>query len=81
MEADKQSALGCDRITTAPLIFTSLDLKHSIWIVHLGSEVCGHEGIVHGGLLAALLDDSLARTVSMLFALRNVTLPIVQMHV
>jgi len=29
--------------------------------VHVGTGVCGHEGIVHGGLVATLLDESLAR--------------------
>lgn len=30
-------------------------------IFHLGSNVSGHPGIVHGGLLATLLDEGLAR--------------------
>lgn len=29
--------------------------------VHVGRGVCGHEGIVHGGLLATLLDETLGR--------------------
>lgn len=28
---------------------------------HLGSKLCGHQGIIHGGLLATLLDESLCR--------------------
>lgn len=28
---------------------------------HLGPRICGHKGIIHGGLLATLLDESLCR--------------------
>lgn len=28
---------------------------------HVGSRLCGHQGIVHGGLLATLMDESLCR--------------------
>ena len=38
------------------------------WIfIHVGRALCGHEGVVHGGLLATLLDESLARVVGALF--------------
>lgn len=30
--------------------------------VHLGRSLCGHDGIIHGGLLATVLDETLART-------------------
>lgn len=30
--------------------------------VHLGRSLCGHDGIIHGGLLATILDETLART-------------------
>lgn len=30
--------------------------------LHLGRNLCGHDGIVHGGLLATVLDETLART-------------------
>lgn len=29
-------------------------------VVHLGSDLCGHIGIVHGGMIATLLDEILA---------------------
>lgn len=32
-----------------------------IVLYHLGSKLCGHSGIIHGGLLATLLDESLCR--------------------
>jgi len=34
-------------------------------VVHLGRALCGHDGIIHGGLLATVFDESLARNVSL----------------
>lgn len=34
-------------------------------VLHLGRALCGHDGIVHGGLLATVFDETLARNVSM----------------
>jgi acyl-coenzyme A thioesterase PaaI-like protein len=58
--------LGEHKIAVPPLTFTSgtADLDHlpvMISIQHLGLALCGHPGIVHGGLLATLLDEGLAR--------------------
>ena len=47
-----------------PLIRAKKDESESAVFLHLGRGVCGHDGIVHGGLLATLLDETLARTVS-----------------
>ncbi|CEH14897.1 Uncharacterized conserved protein [Ceraceosorus bombacis] len=30
--------------------------------LHLGRSMCGHDGLIHGGLLATVLDETLART-------------------
>lgn len=30
--------------------------------MHLGASMCGHQGLVHGGLLATVCDEALART-------------------
>jgi acyl-coenzyme A thioesterase PaaI-like protein len=38
-------------------------LTHTV-VLHLGRALCGHDGIVHGGLLATVFDESLARNVS-----------------
>jgi len=45
-------------------VFTSRDRKSAVLVMHLGSSMCGHEGVIHGGLLATVLDESLGRTVS-----------------
>jgi len=52
---------GPGRIVVPPLVFTEEGGKSLIAISYLGHELCGHPGIVHGGLLATLLDEGLAR--------------------
>ncbi|CAO2650512.1 Nn.00g018040.m01.CDS01 [Neocucurbitaria sp. VM-36] len=53
--------LGPDKIAVPPLQFTTLDGSSFVSIQYLGTALCGHPGIVHGGLLATLLDEGLAR--------------------
>ncbi|KAL8292674.1 hypothetical protein RQP46_001286 [Phenoliferia psychrophenolica] len=53
---------GPGKFAIPPLVFTTRDQKESIFVIHVGGGMCGHEGIVHGGLLATILDESLART-------------------
>lgn len=51
--------LGC-----IPFIRAKKDESESVIFIHVGRGLCGHDGIIHGGLLATLLDEALARTVS-----------------
>ncbi|OTA91323.1 hypothetical protein M434DRAFT_397343 [Hypoxylon sp. CO27-5] len=53
--------LGPGRLVVPPLIFAEAGGKSLVSISYLGDELCGHPGIVHGGLLATLLDEGLAR--------------------
>lgn len=53
--------LGDDKIGVPPLAFTTKDGSRYVSIQYLGPALCGHPGIVHGGLLATLLDEGLAR--------------------
>ncbi|ORY09097.1 HotDog domain-containing protein [Clohesyomyces aquaticus] len=53
--------LGDDKIAVPPLQFSTRDGSTFTSIQYLGSQLCGHPGIVHGGLLATLLDEGLAR--------------------
>ena len=55
---------GPGRLALLPLVRARVDESESLVIVHVGRGLCGHDGIVHGGLLATLLDETLARTVS-----------------
>ena len=57
---------GPGRLALTPLIRVRKDESESIVFIHLGRGLCGHDGIVHGGLLATLLDETLARTVGII---------------
>ncbi|TFK38820.1 HotDog domain-containing protein [Crucibulum laeve] len=52
---------GPGKLALPPLVRSRKDESESIIVVHLGRGLCGHDGIVHGGLLATLLDESLGR--------------------
>ncbi|KAI1776716.1 Thioesterase/thiol ester dehydrase-isomerase [Hypoxylon cercidicola] len=53
--------LGPNRIVVPPVMFAESGGKSLVSISHLGHELCGHPGIIHGGLLATILDENLAR--------------------
>ncbi|KAF2108518.1 HotDog domain-containing protein [Lophiotrema nucula] len=53
--------LGPDKISVPPLQFSTADGSTYVSFQHLGLALCGHPGIVHGGMLATLLDEGLAR--------------------
>jgi hypothetical protein len=55
---------GPGKLAFAPLVRCRKDESEIIAVVHVGRGLCGHDGIIHGGLLATLLDETLARTVS-----------------
>lgn len=55
---------GPGKLAFAPLIRARKDESESLIFAHVGKGLCGHEGIVHGGLLATLLDEGMGRTVS-----------------
>ncbi|KAK5172435.1 hypothetical protein LTR04_005069 [Oleoguttula sp. CCFEE 6159] len=53
--------LGEDKIVVPPLTFTQANGESLTQMTYVGRALCGHPGIVHGGLLATLLDEGLAR--------------------
>ncbi|KAK5120588.1 hypothetical protein LTR85_006244 [Meristemomyces frigidus] len=55
--------LGEGKIEVPPLTFADKDteLPALVQFSYLGPALCGHPGIVHGGLLATMLDEGLAR--------------------
>ncbi|KAJ5709977.1 hypothetical protein N7493_009569 [Penicillium malachiteum] len=57
---------GPKRITVAPYVFEDTG-KSMIMIIHLGNELSSHSGVIHGGLLATLLDETLVRCSSAAF--------------
>lgn len=52
---------GPNKIVVPPYVFSETGGKSMVSLMYLGSDICGHPGIVHGGLLATLLDEGLAR--------------------
>lgn len=52
--------IGPGKIPVPPLVFLE-EGKNLVSISYLSTDLCGHVGIVHGGLLATLLDEGLAR--------------------
>lgn len=52
---------GPGRIVVPPVIFAEEGGKSMVAISYLGNELCGHPNIIHGGLLATMLDEGLAR--------------------
>ncbi|KAF2842545.1 Thioesterase/thiol ester dehydrase-isomerase [Patellaria atrata CBS 101060] len=53
--------VGEDMIPSPPLTFVTDDGSELVSFTYVGPSLCGHPGIVHGGLLATLLDEGLAR--------------------
>ena len=52
--------LGPGKIPVPPLMFLQ-EGKNLVSLSYLGTDLCGHVGIIHGGLLATLCDEGLAR--------------------
>ncbi|KAK9368903.1 HotDog domain-containing protein [Lipomyces kononenkoae] len=52
---------GPGKLTVPPIIWNDTEAHELISVVHLGRNLCGHPGIIHGGLLATLLDEGLCR--------------------
>lgn len=52
---------GPGRIVVPPYVWVEENGKSLVSIMYLGSEVCGYPGLIHGGVLATLLDEGLAR--------------------
>ena len=54
--------MGPGRVTVPPYSWGEKGGKSFVQIFHVGSDLCGHLGIIHGGFLATVLDEALART-------------------
>lgn len=52
---------GENRIEVPPIQFADGEGRELIALYYLGKSLCGHPGLVHGGLLATLMDEGLAR--------------------
>jgi hypothetical protein len=54
---------GAGRITAKPVTFYNDKTKEFVVVMHVGQDICGHRGLVHGGFLATMLDECLGKTV------------------
>ena len=52
---------GPGKMAIPPFSWTERDGKNYVQITHVGTDLCGHQGIIHGGFLATMLDEGLAR--------------------
>jgi len=52
---------GPGKLAVIPLVRAKRDESEAIIFTHFGRGLCGHEGLIHGGLLATVLDESLGR--------------------
>ncbi|KAL2076219.1 hypothetical protein VTL71DRAFT_1162 [Oculimacula yallundae] len=53
--------MGSGKVVVPPLVFSEKGGKSLVSIQYLGGDLCGHPGLVHGGMLATMLDEGLAR--------------------
>ncbi|KAA1079077.1 hypothetical protein PGTUg99_013892 [Puccinia graminis f. sp. tritici] len=51
---------GPGKFAIPPIVFINKDKTEAVVVVHVGDLMCGHDGIVHGGLLATICDEGLA---------------------
>ena len=52
---------GLGRVSVAPIAFSDGEGKEFYAVLHVGRDLCGPRGTVHNGLLATVMDESLAR--------------------
>lgn len=53
---------GAGKIVVPPYAWTDDNGREMTGLFYVGDDLCGHPGIVHGGLIATILDEGLART-------------------
>ncbi|KFY03866.1 hypothetical protein V490_00068 [Pseudogymnoascus sp. VKM F-3557] len=62
-----RTLIGPEKIVVPPFTWIERNGKSLIQILYLGSDLCGHPGIVHGGMLATILDEGFANCCSAAF--------------
>lgn len=53
--------IGRGLMAVPPLTWQDRDGQDLVMVLHVGKDLCGHPDIVHGGFVATLLDEALAR--------------------
>ncbi|RJE26767.1 thioesterase family [Aspergillus sclerotialis] len=54
----RRDFLGPGKITFDPLVFINKSLRSLTVIIHLGSDLSGWPGLIHGGMLATVMDEA-----------------------
>lgn len=54
---------GPGMLAVPPIVFAKDDESEAVVVVHLGRSMCGHDGIVHGGMVGVVLDEATGRNV------------------
>lgn len=52
---------GPQKVPVPPVAWSHEQGKEFVSVVYVGDDLCGHPSIVHGGFLATMLDEGLAR--------------------
>ncbi|OMJ19489.1 UPF0644 protein [Smittium culicis] len=50
-----------DHLLAVPKMFVNSDKKQVVFVFYIGKKLCGHPGIMHGGVQAMLYDEAMAR--------------------
>lgn len=66
-----RTLMGPGKVVVSPFMWIETDGKSLIQISYLGSDLCGHPGVVHGGMLATMLDEGFANCCSAAFPNKN----------
>lgn len=53
--------MGEKKVVVPPFAWNEAGGKSMVQVLYIGEDMCGHPGIVHGGFLATVLDEGLAR--------------------
>jgi 3'-phosphoadenosine 5'-phosphosulfate synthase len=55
-----RTLMGPGKIVVSPFTWIETGGKSLVQISYLGTDLCGHPGIVHGGMLATMLNEGFA---------------------
>jgi 3'-phosphoadenosine 5'-phosphosulfate synthase len=66
-----RTLMGPGKIVVSPFTWIETGGKSLVQISYLGMDLCGHPGIVHGGMLATMLDEGFANCCSAAFPNKN----------
>ncbi|KAH8750131.1 thioesterase [Hyaloscypha sp. PMI_1271] len=62
-----RTLMGPGKIVVSPFTWIETGGKSLVQILYLGMDLCGHPGIIHGGMLATILDEGFANCCSATF--------------